>query len=367
MKKPLYESLQNAATGVFNEIVSLVAEASEGYAAWRDCGRPALSGVICGLILSTEENREWAAAIESRYADEFHSVYPDTQLDLEVIHLTGNEAHMMSALLSHPAIVGADKERFSFVITPGYTEGDLFNTIRKGLDLAIVQLYCVAGPADGQFLAPQSGLGGVHNTPMAGRDYALAIRALAPQYKKVCVALSHQRDHFSEQKALQRHRAELITALQGQGLEVVEHWWDFANLYENDLEEILKEVDVLITFDEPVVSRHRSRIAALCDIHKTLFCASELDSVLKGAALGCGLTKEAYVKPLISVVHRMMIDDALPHYIQIPMQVGMRYNWAALKRQGVAISPTIKALMEMKAAHDESAIQMVGAGEQVED
>ncbi|MDQ5891043.1 MAG: putative tryptophan/tyrosine transport system substrate-binding protein [Candidatus Dependentiae bacterium] len=349
---------QNAATRLFNQVLSLVTEVSSFYAHQASTHEPSLGSKVRGLILSSTENREWTYTSRERFIAEFGTAYPDTELELTTIYLNGNEFEMYSALLSHPAIAGEDKGRFSFVITPGYIETELMAEIREVLNLNLIQLYAVPGSMTIPFLKPRRGLAGVHNTPMAATEYANGLRGLMPAIKKVCLAYTPDREQASENDSLKAQRRFVLLALARKGIRVVEHLWNFNHLYSDDLRTHLAWADALITLDEPAVSRHRAEIVALCDQEKTLFCSSDLDSVFKGAGIGCGVTKEAYVRPMIVVLHNLLTTDGYVKSYQIPKQVGLRYNWEAMLRQGLKLPDHIVALMQMKSVYDADIIRI---------
>lgn len=342
---------QNAASSVFNNIISTIADATKSLLPHKK--HPFFKRKIKGLVVASLDTADWAVRVRNHFMMEFSSLYHKTNLEMETIIVHGGIGEMQSALLKHSSIAGPHKKRFSFVITPGYAESMMFNEVRSALGLTVKQLYCVQGALTAPFRVLRDGIAGVHNMPMHAQEYLDGLRGLLPSLKSVCIASSPFVEQQDENDSIQRQRKAIKELFNASGIEVVEHLWDDNSYYPSELALKLQAVDALITLDEPAMYNHRIGVINLCNEFKKPLCASELDSVFGGAALGCGVTRDAFAKPLLSVLHDMMFPQKrLVSSIEIPMQVGMRYNLHAIARQGIVLSAETAALMRMKSIYD---------------
>jgi len=344
-------STKNAASSVLNTIMTTIAAAAKSLAPHKK--HPFFKKKIKGLVVASLDTADWAVRVRNHFMMEFSSLYHKTNLEIETIIVQGGIGEMQSALLKHSSIAGRHKKRFSFVITPGYAESMMFNEVRSALGLTLKQLYCVQGAMTAPFRVLRDGIAGVHNVPMHPQEYLDSLRALIPNLKKVCIAASPYVEQEDENDAIQRQRKALSEIFTKNNIEVVEHLWDEHSYYPRDLALKVAASDVLITLDENAMYNHRSGVIDLCNQLKKPLCASELDSVFAGAALGCGITRDAFAKPLLSVLHDMMFpQQRLVSSVEIPMQVGMRYNLNAIALQGIVVSEEAAALMRMKSIYD---------------
>ncbi len=312
-----------------------------------------------GVIISGPENREWAQKLGTHFIAECNATFPDTIIELETIILEGSPEAMQAALLSHRVLSGNKKDRYSFIITPGYTETSMVSDIRKFYNLDVNHLYCVQGAQTHSFLETRKGRAGVHNTPMDPAVYVHNLKALIPDLKTVCLAYSAYREERPEYDSIQRQRRALKAAFNKNDISILEHVWDVKSLDKQDLQTLLPKVQALITLDEPTVYQYRQEIIALCNSHKVPLCSSELDSVFAGAAIGCGITFDAFAKPLVALFHDLIHDvDGYVASIQIPMQTGMRYNKKAMEQQGIELSVNSETLMLMKSIYEDDIIKI---------
>jgi len=351
--------VSNKGTEAFKQLLHYITKPSAFFAKKDyDTGLHALGPKAKGILLMSEENRRMATTISQKFSMEFESVYRGSQVDLETILLQGDDIIMQSALLSHPSITGIGRGRYSFIITPGYTEAEIAHEVIRALGLRLVQLFCVPGAMEGQFLNPRPGLSGVYNTPMPAIEYADGLRSIRDDIKKVCIAYAPA-DQWQQQKAVEGQYLRVKKMLMSLGIEVVTHLWDFKNAYGRELRMQLKDCQVFITIDEPAVGKHRKLVKEVCEETRTLFCSSELTSVLEGAGVGMGITEDTYLYPMIPLLHDLltMKNEVVPSF-QIPAQEGIRYNLNALERQGVKLTALVRALLRMKAADDSSAIKL---------
>lgn len=316
---------------------------------------------VNGLIIETEGNREWTQAINARLTAELSTYFPGTHFELLTLTVSGDETDMYNALASHPALTGADRERFSFVITPGYAALRMVHEIRDEYGLDIVQLYCVEDAFAFRFVQQDYGFSGVYNTPMSGDEYADVLRAFVPNIKRACIVYTPRRNTGSRYNIVEEQRRRITSALFRDGIEVEEHFWSYYEMHEGTLLEKMRMADVVITLDEPAVYRHCQALAKLCDTEKRIFCASELDSLFKGAALGGGITKDAYIGLMALVLEELLLTDGIVNARRIPMQIGMRYNEHALQRQGVKLSRPLLALLRIKSMLDRDCIRYDGS------
>ncbi len=350
----------NVASQTFNRVLGRITDDPETVS-FNIYGRGifGLGSSARGVLISTEENREWAQVLQQQFLTEFESIYRDIKLEIEPIFLKPNNLLLQSALLSHPFFRGRDKERYSFVITPGYTEAELINELRQALGLSAVQVYCLQGPIESSPIKPKEGVAGVHNTPMEGSEYAACLRGAVPTIKKVCIAYSPYIENLQEREMLRQHRNLIKAAFKEFPIEVVEHSWDFEEAYASELQTTLADCDVLITLDEPAVSKHADTVLKICEATQTLLCSSDLDLVVKGAGFGCGVAKSSYIKPMIKLLRALLARNGFVKSCQIPMQSGMRYNLRGIKNQGVKLSSIVLALLRAKDAHELDAVSIL--------
>jgi len=341
----------NAASNTLNSILSGMANAAKSLVLQKQ--HPFFKKKIKGLIVASTDTLEWASAMRTHFMQEFGSLYHHTELEIETIVIHGGLGEMQSTLLKNASIAGPNKKRFSFVLTPGYTESMIFNEVRSALGLSIKQIYCVQGSLTAPFRILSDGIAGVHNAPMHPKEYLDSLRGLVPTLRTVCIAYTPYVDQRDENYMIQRQRTALQAIFAGEGIEIINHLWNDRDMGQADLGAALQEADALITLDEAAMVKHRSAVIALCNKYKKPLCASELDSVFAGAALGCGVTRDAFAKPMLSVLHDMMFPQRrLVSSIEIPMQVGMRYNLRAIAAQGIVVSDEVAALMRMKSVYD---------------
>lgn len=349
---PLAHSLKNTASSSFNKILSLISDKTNVLRA-PELQHPFFAKKVKGLVIASPDTFDWSLRVQHDFAIEFASLYQNSQLELETIYIKGGPGQMQSMLLNHPKITGAIRERFSFVLTPGYTETTIFNEVRSALHLSIKQLYCVQGSLTAPFRVLRDGIAGVHNAPMDPYEYVLSLKGLIPFLKTVCIAYMPFSENPDEHYMIQQQRKALRAAFIRHDINVLEHPWSEIDLYANDLKQLLNQSDALITIDEHAMQVHRASVIDICNELGKPLCASELDSVFAGAALGCGITREAFAKPMLSVLHDMMFPQRrLVSSSEIGAQVGMRYNLNAMRTQGIVISDETAALMRMKSIYD---------------
>ena len=349
----------NRGTEAFKELLHYVTRPSVfSLKRDHDTGIHALRQKAKGVLVVSEKNQRMAATLSRKFVMEFESTYRGSQIELETIMLTGDEILMQSALLQHPAITGSGRGRYSFIITPGYAEAEAVHTVIRVLGLKLVQLFCVPGGMEGTFLNPRPGLSGVYNTPMPAHEYVDGLRGMRHDIKKICIAYKPC-DQPQEQKAVEGQYLRIKKLLHSLDIEVTTHLWSFKDAYERELRTQLRDCQVIITLDEPAIGRHRKLVRDICKETRTLFCSSELTSVFEGAGVGVGVTEDTYIYPMLPLLRDMltMRHEVVPSF-QIPAQDGMRYNLRALERQGVQLTPLLRALLRMKAAEDESAIRL---------
>jgi len=350
-KSPPESLVTNAASALFNDLISAVGS-SAALTIMRN-NHPFFQKKVYGLVLATPETNDWALRLRHHFGMEFSSLYPQLDLELETIFVKGGHGEMQAALVNHPLLVGKDSGRFSFVLTPGYAEAMVFDEVRFMLQSTLPQIYCVPGSLTAPFSKMREHFAGVHNAMMHPAEYIDALSALLPTIKTVGIAYTSYVEHRDENDHVQRQFRMLSEAFSRAGIEVVKHLWDAQDSNEYDLKRTLQVVDAFVTLDEMAVPVHREKLIALCNAYRTPLCASELDSVFAGAALGCGITRETFAKPMLRVLHTMMFPrNRLVSSVEIPMQKGMRYNMNGMVAQGVVISDKSAALMRMKSVYD---------------
>ncbi len=356
-KNPLVEQThtittsQNAASSVLNDMLFRIKNASKSLTGQGQ--HPFFQKKVYGLVVASLDTLDWAVDARNHFMMEFSALYHRTDLEIETIIVQGGLGEMQSTLLKHSSISGPHKKRFSFVITPGYSESMIFNEVRSALGLSIKQLYCVQGSLTAPFRVLRDGIAGVHNAPMHPKEYLDSLKGLLPHLRSVCIAYSPNVEQQDENDMIQRQRKALRNMFAENGITVTEHLWDDRDMAADDLVDRLKVADVLITLDELAMNKHREKVIALCNQYKTPLCASELNSVFAGAALGCGVTRDSYAKPMLSVLHDMMFPQRrLVSSVEIPMQIGMRYSLRGIAAQGIVLQDETAALMRMKSIYD---------------
>ncbi len=350
-KHPLVDQMNTFSTTTFSD---LIASASSTVAATLMRQRhPFFQKKVRGIVFASTNTFDWALGLRHTFEVEFNSLYPETELELETLFVKGSHGEMQATLAHHPLLVGNDSERFSFVLTPGYAESVLFDEIRFMLNLSLPQIYCVPGSLTAHFAQVREGFAGVHNAMMYPQEYLDALRGLIPDLKRVCIAYTPYIEQREEEDMVKRQLGMLTRTFNRANIVVNKHLWDEKDIGEADLKRALKDNDVFITLNELAVHAHRKTLINLCNAYRTPLCASELDTVLEGAALGCGITRDTFAKPMLRVLHHMMFPRLrMVPSIEIPMQVGMRYNLRAMAQQGIVLSDENAALLRMKSVFD---------------
>jgi ABC-type uncharacterized transport system substrate-binding protein len=313
-----------------------------------------------GFVIHSKETKLWATALAAQLTRDFGWLYPDSKLTLEALELNDTNEHIQSALSQCPTFWDKKKARFSFALTPGYQASHLISDIRHRSPSVVPQLYCVPGTLPLSRSLDDSLMGGIHNTPMAATEYIDALKGLLPGITKVCLAYTQHPEKNTEASLQKTQRAAFAAACMRANIALVEHTWDHDTIYPQGLEDTLTEVDALITLDEPAMHKHRHEVIQLCNRLKKPLCASELDSVYAGAALGCGITATAFSKPLLRTLTDILLEttDIKSRSRAIPMQDGMRYNIQGLLQQGVVLDDSTLALVRMKSVFDTDAMTL---------
>lgn len=342
---------ENVASSLFNNLL----DSATSYAATKILRtiHPFFQKKVYGLVMASPDTHDWAHRLRHHFMMEFNSLYPCAELELETVFVAGGPGEMQAALINHPLLKGNDAERFSFALTPGYTESMLFDEARFMLNVSLPQIYCVPGSLTAPFSKVREGIAGVHNAMMHPQEYVDALKALVPDLKRIAIAYTAYVDHKDEQDMVQRQAKLISQAFVRAGVQVEKHLWDDKNMAEDDLKRLLMCVDALITVDDIAMQKHRSKVIELCNAYRKPLCSSELDSVFAGAALGCGITRDAFAKPMLRVLHHMMFPRRrMVASVEIPMQNGMRYNLNGVITQGIILSDEDAALLRMKSIYD---------------
>jgi len=345
------KSSNNVASSLFNNLL----DSASSYVATKFLRtvHPFFQKKVYGLVVASPDTHDWALRVRHHFMMEFNSLYPTTELELETIFVTGGPGEMQAALMNHPLLIGNDSGRFSFALTPGYTESMLFDEVRFMLNSSLPQIYCVQGALTAPFNKVRDGIAGVHNAMMHPQEYVDALKALVPDLKRIAIAQTAYIDHKDERDMVQR-QAKLITqAFTRANITVDKYLWDDKTMNEDDFKRTLRVVDAVVTLDDAAIQVHRAKVIELCNAYKKPLCASELDSVFAGAALGCGITRDTFAKPMLRVLHHMMFPRRrMVASVEIPMQHGMRYNLNGVVAQGIILSDEDAALLRMKSIYD---------------
>jgi hypothetical protein len=313
-----------------------------------------------GLVVHSKETRLWALALASQFKTDFNWLYPDSSITIETVELSENNEHIQNALLQCPNFWDKKKARFSFALTPGYQESLTLSDLRHRSPTAIPQLYCVPGTLPLSGVYDDNLLAGVHNTPMAAQEYIHALQGLIPALRTICLAYTpHPTTHIAHAYYKNQLNTFEKACMQAH-VQLIKHTWDHASIYPQELTELLHKSDALITLDESAMHKHGAEVIKLCNALKKPLCASELNSVYAGAALGCGITAATFSKPLLRSLTDILLDNHThkDRFRTIPMQNGMRYNMNGMINQGIAIDNKLQALITMKSVFDTDVITL---------
>lgn len=322
------------------------------------------------ILAHSKEHRILALNIEKQLLHSVESIFPNIKLSADYLLITETAKELSKSLIHYRESYSVYKADVTFIVTPGWNESQMISLANANGILPFPQLFCVSG-MPGQLLydAGISGrafksLGGVYSTPCSAKTYVSSVLGFKPETKRVCIAYEKTSECEAFQKHIHTQVMDITTAFAHKGIEVVEHHWTSQDADIHNLRNILFSVDSIIILNEPAAEVHRERLVRLCNAHKKFICASELDSVYAGAALGGGIPGAAFGIPLAGLVARYILSESKNESKvgwethQIPEQSGMRYNDWAFGMQGVELSEEKTALIKMKSAFDDHCVEL---------
>lgn len=318
------------------------------------------------VIVHSPSHTSWAHSLATHLREEARSAFCSLeQAHVDHIMIQGTRPAMREALFSHQSIVGKKRERAAYIVTPGFWESQQVHDIRHTFGIDIPQIYCIPGGSKhaefvGGLDARSKDMSGVCSEPISYDRYFESLRALLPSLNKICLINDPGYSYEGMNSFVTEQRSLVYHAARAAGVKVEQYFWDEEDaIDEARLRAKVSEVDAVLTLRDPLVYRHHNKLMRICIDHKKPLCASELDSVFKGAAIGYGNAGSFYSKPIID----MIVDSTLN---QKPLgqmkartfaeQQRIRFNPETLLLQGIVLSKEKRALLEMSSVFDELSV-----------
>lgn len=110
----------------------------------------------------------------------------------------------------------------------------------------------------------------------------------------------------------------------------------------------IHEVDVVMTLKDNTVVAGLETLVKLCHTNQTLLMTSDLDSPLKGAAIGFGVKEYDFGAEAAKKAHFILHDGLPPHQIPITAvdQFKLKVNAKSMAQQGLQLDPFLHYLIE---------------------
>jgi ABC-type uncharacterized transport system substrate-binding protein len=323
------------------------------------------------IFVHSPEHSEWAKGAAFQWAETMKDLAPDTAISSQDVLIDGSEVEIAQTLAAvHNEYQSHQADR-TFIVTPGWWESqEVLSANRRGV-LPYKQLFCLPGVPSPLLTSaigmPQEEflLGGVYAMPMPSEHYVNSIIGVRPRAKKVCIAYDPQTANSFLRRNLAVQVWELKQLLAEKNIDVVLHHWNSHDMRVSELRNAARDVDSIITLQEPAAAVHKQQLVMVSNAWNVFICASELDSVADGAALGCGVYGATFGIPLARLMFEHLFEpvQSLEHVMgwtlyRIPQQSGMRCNEGAFEDQGIELSDDRMELLHMKSAFDESSIEL---------
>jgi hypothetical protein len=318
------------------------------------------------IMAHSSAHSRWADDIKAQVRNSILDIFPALKITTESLSIDGSAQEIQANLKSYNEKYSKAPADETYIVTLGWHESQMVSTLNSKELLPYPQLFCLPS-APGELLceAGQNGqsqlLGGVYSTPLAPSKYINSILSFNAATKSICIAY----DPTPSSSALRKHILQQVEGLESacalKEIRVIHHHWSPQDAHMQKLRNRLYSgADSVIILNEPAAMVHRKKLVTLCNVLGKFICASELDSVLEGAALGGGVTGAAFGIPLANLVCEKILNNSdltqTPSWAieEIPEQSGMRCNEGAFNTQGINLSDEQKALLTMKSVFDPS-------------
>jgi hypothetical protein len=321
------------------------------------------------IFVHSKEHASWSELIKQDLMDTMDNLLPAVKFSSDCVLIAREEVEILSTLGFYHEEYRHRQADQTFVVTPGWWECQAVNMANKDKKvLPYRQLFCLPGNTqnfeiEGKMNPDDLILGGVSQEQTIAQKYVASILGVRPDASAVCIAYDPDPSHPTLKEHLTLQVKQLKEEFSKRGIRTVSHCWSPYRLDVARLRDVISTVDSVIILQEPAAEVHRKTLIAICNARKVFICASELDSVLAGAALGCGIPGGAFGKPLASlVIEYLLRDPRTPRengweMHKIPMQSGARFNKWAFGLQGIELSEDREALIDMKSAYDLSCVE----------
>jgi hypothetical protein len=309
------------------------------------------------LFVSSKAHASWTRDIAKHLTQELQVALPDTDISVEIKMLNADSAESASALkktCKNYSTAERVNGEFSYIITPGWLESVAVRDMRVSLGVETKQLFCIAGdPEQLGFAVASRNCAGVYTPAVTAKAHLQAIKTFRPHVRRLCVMY----DERSSSERLHEYKKNLLNdfkaVCRAEGTQLLVHSWNPDDMNEGALHETLAKSTAVVLLQEEAAYAHRESIAELCDQYGVLLSASDLDSVVHGAAIGHGSTAANYATPLCSIIVTDIATDECKGLFAIEQPSGPRFNSAALERQGAQLSDQVKDLLAMRSIYDD--------------
>lgn len=322
------------------------------------------------IMAHSKEHTEWSLRVETQLKNLLFDLVPFLIVSVDQVLVTGTQADVRATLSDYYAVYASRAAEKTLIITPGWFESQMVALANSQAVLPYKQLFCLPSGQPGKFLqktltarAEDGILGGVYNMEMPAHRYIHSIRGFRPDAKKVCIAYDPATSSDLLRQALEAQVAELKTHCARESLEVVLHHWTPQDMHTEALRAAAHDADSVVILNEPAAAVHKKTLIRFCNAWNVFVCSSELDSVMEGAALGCGISGAAFAAPLTALImehffYPQSLESKMGWSLhRIPEQSGMRFNEWAFAIQGVDLSKDREELIRMKSVFDVSVIE----------
>ncbi|MCB9493769.1 MAG: hypothetical protein H6679_05860 [Epsilonproteobacteria bacterium] len=168
------------------------------------------------------------------------------------------------------------------------------------------------------------------------------LKTLKPDMKRVllvadpALCAGYEQKKETLHKTLEQYGAELRT------LEV----YKTSEIYER-ASSMIEDADVVLVLKDHSVVSGIDSLIKLCNRSQVTLCTSELDSVVKGAAVGFGATSFGFGKDSAAKAKHMLVDGSKAGDLPIikPSDYKIRINKKSMLQQGLQLSEQIKFLI----------------------
>jgi hypothetical protein len=323
------------------------------------------------IMAHSKEHSEWAVNAKAQLIESLQDLAPWLTVSIDQLLVAGTQLEIMTALAEYQKTYTAREADKTLILTPGWWESQMVVLANANGVLPYKQFFCLPGGEPSNFLrqtlmtnTDEAIIGGVYNMAMPSERYVQSIIGFRPHAKKVCIVY----DPATSSDILRRTIATQVSELQDHfalaQIEVVLHHWTPEDMNVESLRRSAYGADSVVILNEPATAVHKRSLIGLCNAWNIFVCSSELDSVMDGAVMGCGVTGASFGIPLAAlIVEYLFFKRGLEQTMawslhRIPEQSGMRFNQWAFHIQGVKLSRDREELIYMKSVFDPSCIEL---------